>query len=105
MPTLMFKTAQGETFQVDAPIGSSVMEVAMNQNLPGINAECGGACACGTCHLYVEMKSETLTPADDMETDMIEFAWEPKETSRLSCQIKVTEEMDGASFIIPAEQA
>lgn len=105
MPLIKFTTAQGDVHEVDVPVGASVMDAAMNNNIPGITAECGGACACGTCHVYVESGGDTLPAPDDMETDMVEFAWEPKENSRLSCQIKVTEDMDGISFIIPAQQA
>jgi len=105
MPNIKFTTHTGEVFEVEAPIGSSVMDAAINNNIPGITAECGGACACGTCHVYVETGGDKLPQPDGMETDMVEFAWEPKENSRLSCQIKVTEDMDGLSFIIPEQQA
>lgn len=105
MPRIKFTTSSGAVYDVDATVGISVMEVAINNNVPGITAECGGACACGTCHVYVETGGDKLSAADDMETDMVEFAWEPKDNSRLSCQIKVTEDMDGLAVIIPEQQA
>jgi ferredoxin, 2Fe-2S len=104
MPTLNFLCADGTTHQVEAASGLSVMEVAINNGVTGITAECGGACACATCHIYVEAGAN-LPEADGMESDMLEFAWEPKDTSRLSCQIKVTDDIDGMTFNIPAEQA
>lgn len=104
MPKINFLSADGTTHQVNVATGLSVMEAAMNNNVPGVTAECGGACACATCHVYVQDGAD-LPEADGMEGDMLEFAWEPKDTSRLSCQIKVTDAMDGMTFIIPAEQA
>jgi len=109
MPKIYFITAEGEKIAVDAEVGSSLMETAIQQSVPGVTAECGGACSCATCHVYVDDKDQdtigTLCHQDDLEKDMLEFAWEPKENSRLSCQIKISAEMEGMSFHIPAEQA
>lgn len=104
MPTIHFLSADGSTHQLEVESGISVMEAAVNNEVPGITAECGGACSCATCHVYIE-DGEALPAADEMEIDMLEFAWEPKDTSRLSCQIQVTEAMDGMTFVIPAEQS
>ena len=104
MPKINFVSANGNTHQVDIATGSSVMEAAVQNNIPGITAECGGACACATCHVYVP-EGSGLSAAGDMEKDMLEFAWEAKDNSRLSCQITVTDEMDGMTLEIPAEQA
>lgn len=104
MPKINFITADGTSAQIDADAGLTVMEVAIKNDIAGITAECGGACACATCHVYVEERS-ALPKAEEMERDMLEFAWEPNEKSRLSCQIKLTDEMEGMTFVIPAEQA
>ncbi len=104
MPTIHFLDSDGATHSVDAAAGLSVMEAAVNNGVPGIAAECGGACACATCHVYISSDA-SLPSADGMETDMLEFAWEPKANSRLSCQIEITDDMDGMTFTIPAEQA
>ncbi len=104
MPKINFLSADGSTYQVEIAVGLSVMEAAVNNGVPGITAECGGACACATCHVYTPERA-ALPTADDMESDMLEFAWEPKDASRLSCQIKVSDDMDGMTFEIPAEQA
>jgi len=104
MPKINFVSADGNTHQVDIATGTSVMEAAVQNNIPGITAECGGACACATCHVYVP-EGSGISAAVDMEKDMLEFAWEAKDNSRLSCQITVTDDMDGMTFEIPAEQA
>lgn len=106
MPQITFVTADGAEYHVDAAVGTSVMEAAMNNSVPGIAAECGGACACATCHVYMDDAAFAAQPAPDgMEGDMLEFAWEPKATSRLSCQLKVSDDMDGLVLHFPAQQA
>jgi len=83
----------------------TVMQVAVNNSVPGIDAECGGACACATCHVYVrEEWREKLGKPEEMEEDMLDFAFEVKENSRLSCQIKVTDEIDGLVVDLPDQQ-
>ncbi len=104
MPTINFLLADGSTHQVEVAVGLSVMEAAVNNGIDGITAECGGACACATCHVYVEEGAD-LPAVEGMESDMLEFAWEARDNSRLSCQLKVTDEMDGMTFVVPAEQS
>ncbi|MEM1364730.1 MAG: 2Fe-2S iron-sulfur cluster-binding protein [Pseudomonadota bacterium] len=106
MPTLNFTTHDGQKFAVDAQVGSTVMENATRNGVPGIEAECGGACACATCHVYVDEAAMNIVgSADAMEEDMLDFAYEVKPNSRLSCQIKITEDMDGLNFMVPSQQA
>ena len=106
MPQITFVTSTGEEFQVDAATGSTVMESATRNSIPGIEAECGGACACATCHVYVDAAwAEKVGSADAMEEDMLDFAFEVKPESRLSCQVKITDEMDGLKVHIPSQQA
>ncbi|MEJ2759978.1 MAG: 2Fe-2S iron-sulfur cluster-binding protein [Gammaproteobacteria bacterium] len=105
MPKIKYIAADGTETVVEAKVGQSVMLTAINNNVPGIVAECGGACSCATCHVHVEPEwSDRLPPPEDMEKDMLEFAMEPDETSRLSCQIKVTEELDGLVVHTPESQ-
>ena len=84
----------------------TVMEGARDNGVPGIDADCGGACACSTCHVYVDPAwVERLPGKESMEEDMLDFAWNPNpQTSRLTCQIKVTEEIDGLVVHIPERQ-
>ena len=86
--------------------GLTVMEGARDNNVPGIEADCGGACACSTCHCYVDSAWVAKLPAkDDMEADMLDFAWQPDvERSRLTCQVKVTDELDGLIVHLPEKQ-
>ena len=105
MVKINFINHKGETQTVDAEAGSTVMEAAIRNAVPGILAECGGACACATCHVYVDPTwvEATGKPVDN-EADMLEFAIEPQPTSRLSCQIRVSEALDGLVVRIPASQ-
>ena len=81
------------------------MEGAIKNKIPGIDADCGGACACATCHVYVDNKwIEKLSPKDDSEEDMLDFAFEVKSNSRLSCQITVSDELDGLVVNMPEKQ-
>src|SRR3546814_4205053 len=102
MPVLAFIQPDGERQQVDAVIGESVMRAAVGHAVAGIPAECGGHIACGTCHVYVSSQAEALLPPPEfMETEMLGFAAEgAKENSRLSCQLIVSEALDGAEFQI-----
>jgi 2Fe-2S ferredoxin len=96
MPKVIFITPDGVRHAVDVDSGYSVMEAAINNNIDGIVAECGGACACATCHSYVDDAwSDKMPPMDDMEDSMLDAAYERKDNSRLTCQIEVTEELDG----------
>ncbi|KZK77682.1 Ferredoxin-6 [Pseudovibrio sp. Ad46] len=106
MPKITFITSSGESHEVDAAAGSTVMENAIKNMVPGIEAECGGACACATCHVYVDpaWNDKTGDP-EPMEEDMLDFAQDVRDTSRLSCQIRVTDEMDGLVVHIPESQS
>lgn len=96
----------GTRFDIDAQTGSTVMENAIKNSVPGIEAECGGACACATCHVYVDDAwSEKVGSPDVMEEDMLDFAYETKPTSRLSCQIKISDDLDGLVVHVPERQA
>ncbi len=91
---------------MDAPIGVSVMEGAVKNNVPGIDADCGGACACATCHVYVDpVWVGAVGAASETEVAMLEFAAEPVEpNSRLSCQVKITADFDGLIVRMPRRQ-
>lgn len=106
MAKLTFIQADGDRQQVDAVVGDSVMRAAVDHAVPGIPAECGGHIACGTCHVYVSADAALrLPPAEVMEIEMLGFAAEgARENSRLSCQLIVTEALDGAVFEVPARQ-
>lgn len=107
MVQITYLTHDGTEYKTDVPAGLSLMEGARNANVPGIVAECGGACACSTCHVYVDAEWTARLPhKEPMEEDMLDFAWEPDpERSRLSCQIPVTEELEGLVVTVPERQA
>lgn len=96
----------GTEHVVDVAPGLTVMEGARDNGVPGLDADCGGACACSTCHVYIDADwIEKLPQKDPMEEDMLDFAWEPDPaSSRLTCQIKVTEALDGLIVRLPAKQ-
>ena len=95
----------GTRFDVDAENGSTVMENAIRNSVPGIEAECGGACACATCHVYVDDKwAEIVGAPEAMEEDMLDFAFDVSEFSRLACQVRITDEMDGLIVRTPERQ-
>ena len=105
MPEITFIDHGGEKRVVNAAAGSTVMEAAIKSGVPGIVAECGGACACATCHVYVDEAWTATTGAPShMEEDMLDFAFDVKPTSRLSCQIKVTDAMNGLVIHTPPRQ-
>ncbi len=105
MPRITYIEHNGTEHTVDVAVGLTVMEGAVNNNLPGIDADCGGACACSTCHVYVNADWVGKLPArEDMEEDMLDFAYEPNERSRLTCQIQVTSELDGLVVQMPEKQ-
>ena len=106
MPNITFIDAHGESRTVEAEIGSTVMEVAVRNGVPGIEAECGGACACATCHVYVDDAWTGKTGhAEPMEEDMLDFGFDVKSNSRLSCQVKVSDALDGLIVRTPERQA
>ncbi|MGV6802239.1 MAG: 2Fe-2S iron-sulfur cluster-binding protein [bacterium] len=105
MTKLTFIEHNGTIHEVEAEKGMTVMETAIRHNVPGIDADCGGACACATCHVFVEPDwVEKTGSADAMEESMLDFAQGRQENSRLSCQIKVTEELDGLVVRLPEFQ-
>lgn len=96
----------GTRHEIDAENGSTVMENAIRNAVPGIEAECGGACACATCHVYVDDAwTDAAGEPEPMEEDMLDFAYDVRPTSRLSCQIKVSDELDGLVVYVPERQA
>lgn len=105
MPKITFIDHQGEETIVDIEVGATLMEAAVNNDVPGIDADCGGACACATCHVYISPDWVSVTgESDELESEMLEVAEEVQETSRLSCQIKITEDMDGLVVTTPESQ-
>ena len=90
---------------VEATEGLTLMQAAVNNIVPGIEADCGGACACGTCHVYVDPAWQEATgTASEMEAGMLEFAVDPQPNSRLSCQIKITRGLEGLVVRVPDSQ-
>ena len=105
MPKITYKDKDGVSKTIEVENGLSVMEGAIQNDIPGIDADCGGAMACATCHVYVEEKwLDKLPKVDDAEVDMIDMAHEPKKNSRLSCQIVVSDDLDGLTVNIPSKQ-
>ena len=105
MPKITFISPDGTNRTVDAENGATVMETAIKNGVPGIEAECGGACACATCHVYVDEAWRAKTgEASAMEQDMLDFAFDVRPTSRLSCQIRVKDDLDGLIVRTPARQ-
>ncbi|MEL6280277.1 MAG: 2Fe-2S iron-sulfur cluster-binding protein [Pseudomonadota bacterium] len=105
MPKITYIEFGGTEHVIDVAEGLTVMEGARDNSIPGIDADCGGACACSTCHVYVDPSwVEKLPGIESMEEDMLDFAYEPKENSRLSCQLKVTADLDGLVVRMPEKQ-
>ncbi len=105
MPKITYIENTGKEHVVEAPVGQTVMEAAVKHAVPGIDADCGGACACATCHVYVdpEWLAKTGEPSS-MEQSMLDFANDVETNSRLSCQIKVSEALDGLIVRLPKSQ-
>lgn len=105
MTKITYIEANGTTHETEGDDGATVMETAIRNSVPGIVAECGGACTCATCHVYVDEKwAETVGGPSVMEEDMLDFAYDVRDTSRLSCQIKVKPELDGLVVHVPERQ-
>jgi len=105
MPKITYIEQNGAEHVVEAENGVSVMEAAVKNMVPGIDADCGGACACATCHVYVDAAwVEKTGKPEAMEESMLDFAYEPKETSRLSCQISISDALDGLIVRLPEFQ-
>jgi 2Fe-2S ferredoxin len=106
MAKITYITHDGTAYEVEAENGSTVMENAIKNGVPGIEAECGGACSCATCHVYVDDEWTSLTgEPEPMEEDMLDFAYDVRPNSRLSCQIKVSDALDGLVVRVPEHQA
>ena len=106
MPKIIYNDFSGNQEEIEVPNGLSVMEGAVRNNILGIDADCGGSMACATCHVYV--KEEWLNKLKKMENgeqDMIDMAYEPKKNSRLSCQLIVSDELDGLEVTTPLKQS
>ncbi len=102
---ITYITNDGKSHLVEVEPGMTLMEAAVRNSVPGIEAECGGACACATCHVYVEAEwREATGQPQEMEEDMLDFAFDVRPESRLSCQIKLTEQHDGLVVRIPEKQ-
>ena len=106
MTKITYQDNQGNSKTIDVENGLTVMEGAIQNDIPGIDADCGGSMACATCHVYVEEKWLNKIPkAEEVEIDMIDMAYDPKKNSRLSCQLIVTDELDGLKVTTPAQQS
>ncbi len=101
MPTVVYVQPHGTREEIEVPVGYSVMEGATTNGVAGIEAECGGACSCATCHVYIDPAwTDKLPEMEDLEDAMLDSANERRETSRLTCQISVTEELDGLTVTV-----
>ena len=106
MPKITYITSDAQSYSVDVENGLTVMEGAVQNDIPGIDADCGGGMACATCHVYVKDDwFDKITPKEDGEEDMLDMALEPKKNSRLSCQIIISDELDGLTVNIPSKQS
>ena len=106
MPKITYIESNGKNHTIEVANGLSVMEGAIQNNIPGIDADCGGAMACATCHVYVKEEwFDKLPKKEDGEEDMIDMAYEPNKFSRLSCQLTVSDELDGLVVQLPEKQA
>ena len=106
MPKITYQDNEGNSKTIEVDKGLSVMEGAIQNDIPGIDADCGGSMACATCHVYVQDDWFNKIPKkEDGEEDMLDMAFEPKKNSRLSCQLIVSDELDGLEVNIPSKQA
>ena len=105
MPKIIYITHEDQTHTVEVQNGLTVMEGAVQNDIPGIDADCGGGMACATCHVYVKEEwLDKLPKKEDGEEDMLDMAFEPKKNSRLSCQITISDELDGLTVNVPSKQ-
>ena len=105
MPKITYIESNGKTHTIEVANGLSVMEGAVQNNIPGIDADCGGAMACATCHVYVKEEwFNKLPKKEDGEEDMLDMAFEPKKNSRLSCQLMISDQLDGLVVNLPEKQ-
>ena len=105
MPKITYITHDNQNYTIDVQNGLTVMEGAIQNDIPGIDADCGGGMSCATCHVYVKEDWYDKLPKKEMgEDDMLDQAYEPKQNSRLSCQIMVSDDLDGLTVHIPEKQ-
>lgn len=105
MPTITLIENNGTEHTVTGEVGQSIMQAALNAMVPGIQGDCGGACSCATCHAFVEENWISVLPKmEDMEADMLDFASERQDNSRLTCQLTLDESMDGMVLRLPESQ-
>ena len=105
MPKITYIEHNGKSHTLEVANGLTVMEGAVQNNIPGIDADCGGSCACATCHVYVDEKwINKLANKESAEEDMLDMAFEPKKFSRLSCQLTVSDALDGLVVKMPSKQ-
>ena len=105
MPKVTYIEHNGKSHEIEVAKGLTVMEGAVQNNIPGIDADCGGSCACATCHVYVDEKwFNKLSKKESAEEDMLDMASEPNQFSRLTCQISVTDDLDGLVVKMPSKQ-
>jgi Ferredoxin len=105
MPRITYIEHNGKSHSIEVPKGLSIMEGAVQNNIIGIDADCGGSCACATCHVYVDEKwLSKLQKKENAEEDMLDMAFEPNKFSRLACQITVAEDLDGLVVKMPSKQ-
>ncbi len=105
MPKITYIENNGKSHTIEVANGLSVMEGAVQNNIPGIDADCGGSMACATCHVYVKEEwFNKLPKKEDGEEDMLDMAFEPKKNSRLSCQLMISDQIDGLVVNLPEKQ-
>ncbi len=105
MTKITYIDHEGNRLEIEATNGETVMETAIKNSVPGIDADCGGACACATCHVYVDAAfMDKVGSPEEMEQSMLDFAENVQENSRLSCQITVSDELDGLTVTTPESQ-
>jgi 2Fe-2S ferredoxin len=105
VPKVIFTEPGGGRREIDAPLGVTLMEAARQHGVQGVVALCGGACACATCHVYIDPAwLARLEPREEMEEGMLETAWQPRDNSRLSCQIHITADLNGLEVTVPRRQ-
>lgn len=105
MPQVIYVEMDGTEHHVEVPAGTSVMQGAVNHLVPGIEGDCGGLCACGTCHVYVSDEwREACGPVEELEEAILAFAFDVEDSSRLSCQIEMSDALDGLVVSLPQRQ-
>lgn len=105
MPTVIYLENDGTEHRIEAPVNRTLMQIAVDNSVPGILGDCGGSCSCATCHAYIDARwADQLPPISETEAFMLEDVPEPREGSRLCCQIRMSEALDGITVQMPAEQ-